>query len=208
METTQRTCCPRLRCARCGYDLRGTGQDSVCPECGMPVVLSKYAGQSYLRQLRLRWKHLTAALLTVLIVLIGSTGYVHVTEMWFCASCGRFEYRHYHDFHAPFVGSRLLRIPGDVSPLADSQVTPFLDVEGQCRHVLQPGASPSASGLLRGKTGMGPSPLIAPIADVADFKSFVAAHPEVVREIKARLRSGKPLKVWLYKKYARWKGWD
>ena len=27
-----------LACARCGYDLRATAREGVCPECGAPVA--------------------------------------------------------------------------------------------------------------------------------------------------------------------------
>lgn len=68
-------------CARCGYDIRGQGDEQVCPECATPVRLSRMgsllagAGEDSLRRLRfgsrvLMWTMLTGAIVPLALVAV------------------------------------------------------------------------------------------------------------------------------------------
>ncbi|NNF44586.1 MAG: hypothetical protein HKN62_16370 [Phycisphaerales bacterium] len=43
---TSRCAIESLHCSNCGYDLRGSPRDAVCPECAQPVRVSRLAGRA------------------------------------------------------------------------------------------------------------------------------------------------------------------
>lgn len=78
-------------CARCGYDIRGLGDQQVCPECATPVRLSRLgsllagAGEDSLQRLRfgarvLMWTMLAGAVLPLMLTALMMVGMLLATS--------------------------------------------------------------------------------------------------------------------------------
>lgn len=199
---------PPLRCITCGYDLRGTYRDGVCPECGTPAINSE--GRSPFstclkRRLRRMLPYICASLMIAFIAL----SYLKVEEAWVCPECARSYYHDFHTLRTPFTHIEFPRIPAG-RPHHDlpTQLTAYLDPEGNCAHEWRPFGD-SASGLLGGWRGIGLHPAGTWVAYEEDFDAFIASmtkkYPNLEEEIRRRIRERDSLAGWMSDEYMTWR---
>ena len=204
---------PGLRCASCGYDLRGTLKSERCPECGFPVAMSLARGGRrptlVVRVGRFFIRHYKATGLTALglafaLGLIES--YAEGTRDYYCVSCGRVRWEHATGLCVPFsldgpcVFGRYTWV-GHFAP--ESGITKFLDPNGECDHrwILN---SDYVRGIL-GPRGPGGRRDVtsAAVSDHPDFPAFLDELPDARAQIVKHLQD-RDLRAWITEKFYRW----
>lgn len=198
---------PAVRCARCGYDLRGVPRSGNCPECGTAAEVTVLAGTSLIIRIRaIPLGRMLALIACALVVLLVLAGYVYIREAWVCSECARTEFRGSHCWRVPIIGSRYLRLVDGCTSELKCSLSEYLDPEHRCQHKWQPNGW-SGWGIIYGWRGIGPDRTYPGwIECEKDFGSFLTQNPELLERIRESIRTRVHVSSWLPEQYKEWKG--
>ncbi len=199
---------PEVKCVECGYDLRGTMRDGLCPECGS-VAEASLTPRTWLAALlrRISWKKLFYLSLIALGAFVIASTYLEVTSSYYCTNCTRIEHRSHLGFGStdnerPWI---TLRSNKRLSPDKKTPLVKYLDPHRKCQHTW---CFMGTTGVeLGGKwyaCAVGSAPDFTSIFRPNDFDKFMKESPAVVTELRQRIQRQEELSEWLFWAYYDW----
>lgn len=207
---------PPVRCITCGYDLRGTYRDGVCPECGTAASVSESQVplSRRVRELLRRARRFIICALVLIAVLVLS--YREGIEMRVCPDCARVSTVHFQALAIPFTRLHMIRLPEMKSLMVFREIplVLHLDPASTCQHSWVTWADTYSSGLFYEYSENNPA--YCWVTDAEDFDVFLLflaeKYPEPLEEFRRHIREG-DLSSWSGDEYRAWRGeappsWD
>ena len=194
-------------CYHCGYNLTGNTSGD-CPECGTITLTVENAHTTLGQRLKsVRWQRVLPPYLGMLLILLVLFGYHQQVDGYVCTECGESELRIRRGIYLGDIDLISWPIGNATALHRANPLTPYLDPKGTCKHKWRHFESMGYHAAKRLPYFLNRSSPAYNLdtADQPDFPAFLKTRPNLLEEIREKLRKGQRITNWLYEELDDWR---